>query len=77
VDARAWDGREAQGLLIGLRQLAAVFHARAVAFREAHAAVRTAVLEARLNSIQTSLSVARGPRAVRMARLGQAMLPGV
>ena len=70
VDARAWDGAEAQALLIGLRQHAAHFHARATAFRDAHAAARSARLDARLHSIQTALSVARGPRAVRMARLG-------
>jgi acyl-CoA dehydrogenase len=65
----------AQALLIGLRQLAATFHARATAFRDAHATTRTEALDARLNSIQTSLSVARGPRAIRMARLGARMLP--
>ncbi len=70
VDARAWDGPEAQALLIGLRQHAAHFHARATAFRDAHAATRSPRLDARLHSIQTSLSVARGPRAIRMARLG-------
>ncbi len=64
-----------QALLIGLRQLAATFHARATAFRDTHAATRTEILDARLNSIQTSLSVARGPRAIRMARLGARMLP--
>jgi acyl-CoA dehydrogenase len=70
VDERAWDGEEAQALLIGLRQHAAHFHARATAFRDAHAATRGERLDARLHSIQTSLSVARGPRAIRMARLG-------
>jgi acyl-CoA dehydrogenase len=75
VDERTWDGPEAQSLLIGLRQHAAHFHARATAFRDAHAATRNPRLDARLHSIQTSLSVARGPRAIRMARLGAAMLP--
>lgn len=75
VDDRAWDSPDAQSLLIGLRQHAAHFHARATAFRDAYAATRTPKLDARLHSIQTSLSVARGPRAIRMARLGAAMLP--
>ena len=66
--------REPQALLIGLRQLSTEFHRRATAFRDAHAANRNPVLDARLNSIQTSLSVARGPRAVRMARLGAGVL---
>jgi acyl-CoA dehydrogenase len=74
VDQRAWGGTEAQALLIGLRQHAAHFHARATAFRDAHAARRDAKLDARLHSIQTSLSVARGPRAIRMARLGESVL---
>ena len=64
-----------QALLIGLRQNAAEFYRRAVAFRDAHAASRTKLLDARLNAIQTSLSVARGPRAIRMARAGARMLP--
>jgi acyl-CoA dehydrogenase len=64
-----------QALLIGLRQLAAIFHARATALREAHATARSPRLDARLASIQTSLSVARGPRAIRMARAGARMLP--
>ncbi len=75
VDAGTVGQAEPQALLIGLRQLAAEFHARATAFREAHAVARAPRLDARLNSIQTSLSVARGPRAVRMARLGQGQLP--
>jgi len=74
VDEGMTGGTEAQALLIGLRQLAAEFHARATSFREAHVSARTARLDARLHSIQTSLSVARGPRAVRMARLGAGLL---
>lgn len=70
VDERRWGDVEPQALLIGLRQLAAHFHAGAESFRERHAAQRAAKLDARLNSIRTSLSVARGPRAIRMARLG-------
>lgn len=74
VDTNTVTEPEAQALLIGLRQLAATFHTRATTFRDAHAATRSAVLDARLNSIQTSLSVARGPRAIRMARLGAGVL---
>jgi len=68
----AWQLEEAgpQALLIGLRQLSAEFAHRVATFRDTHAAHRSAALEQRLGSIQTSLSVARGPRAVRMARLG-------
>ena len=77
VDAGRVTADGPQALLIGLRQNAAEFHRRAVAFRDAHAATRSPVLDARLNSIQTSLSVARGPRAIRMARAGARMLaPG-
>ena len=65
-----------QALLIGLRQNSAAFYHRAVAFRDAHAANRNPLLDARLNAIQTSLSVARGPRAIRMARAGARVLPG-
>jgi acyl-CoA dehydrogenase len=74
VDEGRWAEQGPQSLLIGLRQLAATFHARAVALRAESAGVGTARVDARLASIQTSLSVARGPRAVRTARLGQAML---
>jgi len=74
VDDRMMETTEPQALLIGLRQLSAEFHRRATAFRDAHAATRSPALDARLNSIQTSLSVARGPRAVRMARLGAGVL---
>ena len=74
VDDRLMHATEPQALLIGLRQLAAEFHRRATAFRDAHAATRSPALDARLNSIQTSLSVARGPRAIRMARLGAGVL---
>ncbi len=75
VDAAAVTADGPQALLIGLRQNSAEFYRRAVAFRDAHAAERSPVLDARLNSIQTSLSVARGPRAIRMARAGARMLP--
>ncbi len=75
VDEGTVTADEPQALLIGLRQNAAGFHRRAVAFRDAHATRRNPVLDARLNSIQTSLSVARGPRAIRMARAGARMLP--
>jgi acyl-CoA dehydrogenase len=76
VDEGSFTGPEAQALLIGLRQLAAEFHKRATALRDAHSATRSARLDARLHSIQTSLSVARGPRAIRMARLGAGLLAG-
>ena len=76
VDAAQFTGAAAQALLIGLRQLAATFHSSATTFRDAHAASRSALLDARLNSIQTSLSVARGPRTIRMARLGARVLKG-
>jgi len=76
VDAGTPDARPAQAQLIGLRQMLPEFHRRAAALRAAHATAPSPRVDARLHAIQTSLSVARGPRAIRMARLGQSMLPG-
>jgi acyl-CoA dehydrogenase len=56
--------------LVGLRVLAAEMLQRARAHREAFGPVSDAAIERVLGDIETSLSVARGPRQARQARLG-------
>ena len=60
----------AAAALVGLRVLAAEMLRRARAHREAFGPAPDAAVERVVGDIETSLSVARGPRLARQARLG-------
>ena len=57
--------------LVGLRVLAAEMLQRARTHRETFAAAPDTAIDRMLADIETSLSVARGPRAARQVRLGR------
>ncbi len=60
--------------LVGLRVLAVEMLRRARAYREAFVANAENTIETVFGDLDASLSVARGPRAARQARLGAALL---
>jgi acyl-CoA dehydrogenase len=60
--------------LVGLRVLAADLLQRSNAHRAAFGPVDDTALDQTCRDIETSLSVARGPRQARQARLGQAIM---
>ena len=66
----------AAAALVGLRVLAAEMLQRARAHRDAFGPASDASIERVLGDIETSLSVARGPRPARQARLGEQLAAG-
>ncbi|MEJ0016810.1 MAG: acyl-CoA dehydrogenase family protein [Acetobacteraceae bacterium] len=60
--------------LVGLRVLAACWLRQARSFAEAHGAAGDAAVTRVFVDLDTSIAVARGPRQVRQARLGQALM---
>ena len=62
--------------LVGLRVLAADMLQRARTHRETYGPAADAAIDRVLADLETSLSVARGPRAARQARLGAELRRG-
>lgn len=62
--------------LVGLRVLAAEMLQRARTYRETYGPAADAAIDRVLADLETSLSVARGPRAARQARLGAELRRG-
>jgi acyl-CoA dehydrogenase len=72
LDAGRIGAETPQALIIGVRQLGAELARRIRTALETASAETTAYVEARLAAIDIGLTVARGPRAVRAARLAHA-----
>jgi acyl-CoA dehydrogenase len=66
----------AAAALAGLRVLATEMLQRARTHRDTFGPAADAAIERVLDDIDTSLSVARGPRQARLSRLGMQLLPG-
>jgi hypothetical protein len=60
--------------LVGLRVLAAELLQRVRGHRDAYGTTDDSAIERACTDLETSLSVARGPRQARQARLGQELI---
>jgi hypothetical protein len=79
VVVAALDGGELEreaGALVGLRVLAAEILQRARTHRDAFGPADDADMDRAFRDLDTSLSVARGPRLARQARLGKRLSDG-